>query len=441
MEWDSGNFKSFRDIFGLKEKKQMTVSQRHSIISKVYIQKMLMFYKKYKETGYRFSDVSFTGNFKNDIRNFGESNHINLGEPEIGSIFPEDFNPYENVDESIKICAKAIATAKANIKKGKASHPPFSSTWTQFYNYQTSGGSAESGADGPLISMYRSYFKSHLDLDENSSLRVAQILFEKCFALAKEFGRKFSLSEISTKSSGEIQMHGLNLLIAEHDRSDLAMGEKKAIANVMKAFCLQPNEFKVSRTCVTKTLLEDLSEINFIKEEAYHSPIERSDLGNLSFLNSKVLKKHCNQKELSLVKKINEKKDINSVNSSDYESLEISDLISRDDFEIFIKSSYKLFTHGYTCIVQSKLSQDLIKKSLEEYYSEGYVSSMVSSDPDEFELWGVTFDDLSGIILKNLYPLESDSMAHPDLFKVVKDYVKQNVPNNYLVKKTYIVKK
>ena len=195
--------------------------------------------------------LNFLQTLKNDLRNFSLKRFMFVEDSDVENIFGKNYNPYSNIEEAIDIADKAVKTQENFAGTKKAPHPPHSITWSQFYTEHMK----KDGKTSTLLKMYKKFFKSHYKLTPEKSKYISNLLFKKCMISAIARGRNLVVSSHDDNSSGEIKNRGINLLIAKHEeRSDLAMGEKKAVMNIMKSFCLAPNEFRVNKESVKKML-------------------------------------------------------------------------------------------------------------------------------------------------------------------------------------------
>ena len=256
-------------------------------------------------------------------------------------------------------------------------------------------------------------------------------------------GRDLVASSHDDNSSGEIKNRGINLLIAKHEeRSDLAMGEKKAVMNIMKTFCLAPNEFRVNKDCVKRTLFLNLNNmLPEISGNQYHSiSSDQIDLGD--FYTNLGVEKFCNQEELEVIKKIMAaNKNINEIEESDYNKLGISDDISKEEYNGFIKNKYTVYYGAHSAIAHSRVSLVDLENILKEYYEQDIIEEYVNENPDEYSAWGITLSEVSIEIASKCFPMEKNPGAYTKTISQISDIVSKNISSNYKIKdEIYIVK-
>ena len=67
------------------------------------------YYKQYKNDGISSnSDIKFSSNFRDDLRNFSLKSFLFIEDSDIDNVFERGYNPYSNIDEAIDIADRSV---------------------------------------------------------------------------------------------------------------------------------------------------------------------------------------------------------------------------------------------------------------------------------------------------------------------------------------------
>lgn len=432
-EWDLKNFKKFINlIFGASLddnflKKSLSYLHDLSIATAAYT--ILSLRERGISSGSRRA-VSFSGNFIEDLRKYCNAHYIFFEDLEVEKLFSDinysissnENSPYKNMHAAKKCCQNVI---KRPDESGSGTrHRAMSITWSQLYNFHVSGIPSR---NSDLIKLYVSFFKSKYGYNDGHAIRMASTLIKKCIIKLSQIGASQSRGSSSVgKNSGEFQRQGIRLLANIHgSRSDLAGGEKVSIGKIMSSFCLQPNLFQINERKVLEVLSEDMSNFATFEPEKEMLAITKDEVTLKKALIGVSIRKDASPKEISLMVMIKEgDKDVSLDNLG----------ITEKDKDDFLKCSFGLYQGNSSGWVESEITPDMFYEEAKLYYEEETVKNIVEEFPDEYDLWGITAEELAKKVLLKIFPLDSFIHTNFQIISLAKNYLKTNLTQKMEIK-------
>lgn len=436
-EWDLKNFKRFTNlIFGASLDDNFlnkSLSYLHDLSIATAAYTILNLKEKGVSSGSRRA-VSFSGNFIEDLRKYCNAHYIFFENLEVEKLFSDmnyssssnENSPYKNIPIAKKCCQNVI---KRPDESGSGTrHRAMSITWSQLYNLHVSGIPSR---NSDLVKLYISFFKTKYGYSDGHAIRMASTLIKKCIIRLSQIGAGQSRGESGVgKNSGEFQRQGIRLLANIHgSRSDLAGGEKVSIGKIMSSFCLQPNLFQVNERKVFDVLSEDMTEAGAFEPEKEMEPITKDDVSSKRALLGISIRKDATPKEISLMIAIRDDDDIS------LESLGITE----KDKGAFLQSSFGLYRGENSGWIEADITPDMFYEEAILYYEDEDVKNVANEFPDEYDLWGITTEELAKKVLLKIFPLDSFIHANFQIISAAKNYLKSNLMENMEIKDNQFV--